>query len=246
MIRMWKRHPVLATSAAFLLLLAGGCIVLTLPGTTRQGINYKVRAYRLPVYVKTIDFLHRHYQYQLLVDRICSMGMSDAQCALAIFDWTHANVPPTPNGWPIVDDHVLNIIIRGHGMADQAADVFVTLAVYAGIPAFFKVVREPGPDRQLVLSFARVDGRWNVFDVERGIAFRNRRGELATVDALVGDPALVDEQTRDLHVADIPYSRFISREQLTPFVVPRPLRATLQQPWPRLRYELRRAVGWEG
>ena len=171
--------------------------------------------------------------------------MSDADCALAIFEWTHTNIPRTPEGWTIVDDHVLNIIIRGHGMADQIADVFVTLAVYAGVPAFFKVLREPGPDRQLVLSFARIDGRWNVFDVERHIAFRNRRGELATVEDLVNDPALVSEQTRGLLVADLPYSAYTSRDQLAPFVVPQPLRATLQQPWPRIRHELLRAVGWE-
>ena len=126
------------------LLVVGGATILTLPTTTRQGINYRVTVYHLPAYVKAIDFLHRHYQQQLLTDRIAGSEKSDVDRVLAIFDWTHTNIPPTPKGWPIVDDHVLNIVIRGHGMSDQIADVFATLSVYAGVPAFFKVIDHPG------------------------------------------------------------------------------------------------------
>jgi hypothetical protein len=246
MTRPWRRHPVATASVAVVAVSAGLYVLLTLPTTTRQGVNYQITSYRIPLYLKAIGFLQRHFEYKRLVETICTGKTTDAERVLAIFDWTHENIPRTPDGWKIVDDHPLNIVIRGHGMDDQIADVFVTLSDYAGVPAFFKVLREPGPNRQLVLSFARIDGRWTVFDVRRHIAFRNRRGELATVDDLVSDTALVDEQANGVRVADVPYARFMSREQLLPFVVPRPLRATLQQPWPRLQHELRRGVGWEG
>lgn len=245
MIPVVGRRRVLWISVTLLLLFAGSCAILTLSLTTRQGVNYRVTAHRIPAYVKTIDFLQRHYQYHLLVSRICAGRPSDVECLLAIFDWTHKNVPPTPDGWTVVDDHVTNIIIRGHGTSDQIADVFATLSVYAGVPAFFKWVKAPGHDTVLVLAFARIDSRWIPFDVEHQIAFKDRQGNLAGVDELVADPALVDAQAAGRLVRGLPYSTFISRQTLVPFVPPSTLRADLQQPWPRLRYELRRAIGWE-
>jgi hypothetical protein len=243
MIRGRKYRRLLGTSAALILLIAGGCMILTLPTTTRQGINYEVTRHRIPLYVKTIDFFQRHYQQQLLASSICEGRPSDVDCVLAIFDWTHRNIPRTPEGWTIVDDHVTNIVIRGHGMSDQIADVFATLSVYAGVPAFFKVLDDPAQPRHLVLAFAQIGGKWIPFDVEQHLVFRNRGGQLASVDELLVDPALIDEQAAGRLVGELPYSRYISAGQLAPFTVPDPLRATLHQPWPRLKYELRRMAG---
>lgn len=231
--------------AASFLLVAGAWVVLMMPTTTRQGVNYRVTAYAIPAYVKALDFVQRHYQYRLIVSRICAGKTSDVDCTIAIFEWTYKSIPRTPPGWPVVDDHPLHVIIRGHGTADQIADVFVTLTDYAGVPAFLKFVSEPAKEQALVLSFAQLQGTWRVFDVANHVAFRRRDGALASVEELTGDPALVDAQ---LHVAlpgGLPYSAFISRERLMPFVVPHPLRADLQQPWFRLRYELRRGAGLE-
>jgi hypothetical protein len=239
-----RRRRLLWIAALLLVLAAASRAILTLPLTTLQGVNYQVRAYRIPAYVKAIDFVQRHYQHDVLASRICEGIAAGADCVLALFDWTHRNIRPTPDGWPVVDDHPINIVIRGHGKSDQIADVFTTLSVYAGVPAFLKFVIEPDQRRVLVLSFAYLGGKWVVFDVERHIAFRNRQGELASVDELAGDPALVDAQTSGLRPADLPYSAFISKQTLLPFVVPAPVRGVLHQPWPRLRYELRRAVGW--
>jgi hypothetical protein len=241
---MATRRWILVT-AALTLLVVGSCAVLTLPTTTRQGVNYRVTVYSLPAYVKVLDFVQRHNQYRLLVSRICRPQMSDLVCTMAVFDWTHTNVPPTPPGWPVVDDHPLHVIIRGHGTADQIADVFVTLTDYAGVPAFFRFVTEPAKKQTLVLSFVRLDGKWVVFDAANHVVFRRRDGALADVHELVDDPGLVDEQMHTTLPEGLPYSAFISRGRLMPFAVPHPLRADMQQPWPRVRYELRRAVGLE-
>lgn len=235
----------MSLTAAVLLFFAGSCAILTLPLTTRQGVNYRVTAYRIPAYVKTIDFLQRHYQYRLLVSRICEGRKSDVDCVMAIFDWTHTNILPTPAGWPIVDDHPLNIVIRGYGKADQMADVFATLSVYAGVPAFFEFVEDPSRRAVLPLAFAHLEGRWIPFDVEHHVVFRDRQGRLASVEDLVTDPAWVDRAGGDVRPSGLPYSTFISAKNLRPFVVPHPLRSELQQPWPRVRYEVRRAVGLE-
>jgi hypothetical protein len=88
-----------------------------------------------------------------------------------------------------------------------------------------------------------LDGKWVPFDVERHIVFRDRHGDLAGVDELVADPALIDAQTQDVSIKGEPYAAFMSEKTLMPFVVTYPLRAEMQQPWPRLRYELWRAIG---
>jgi hypothetical protein len=239
-----RRRRLVWIGALLLVLAVATRAILTLPLTTLQGVDYQVRAHRIPAYVKAIDFVQRHYQHDVLVSRICAGPTAGAGCVLALFDWTHRNIRPTPDGWPVVDDHPINVVIRGHGKSDQIADVFTTLSVYAGVPAFFNFVVEPQRRSALVLSFAHLDGQWVVFDVERHIAFRNRQGELASVDELARDPALVDAQTSGVRPADLPYSAFISKQALLPFAVPVPVRGVLHQPWPRLKYELRRAVGW--
>ena len=97
----------------------------------------------------------------------------------------------------------------------------------------------------LVLAFAYVDGRWVVFDVARQVLFRDRAGVPASVEQLVDNPDWVDQQTAGILPEGLPYSAFISRRTLMPFQAPKTLRPQLQQPWLRLRYEFRRAIGWE-
>jgi hypothetical protein len=221
------------------LAVAASGALLTYPSTTRQGIDFAVTEHRIPLYVKALAFMHRHHQHRLLAARICEGKTSDLERVMAVFDWTHRNIRPTPEGWPIVDDHVIDIAIRGHGLSDQMADLFATLSVYAGVPAFFRVLGDPGHSR-LVVAFALIDGRWVPFDVQRHLVFRNRRGSLASVDDLLDDPALVEEQAQGIRIGDEEYSTLVSRRTLSPFVIPGTLRATLHQPWPRMRYELRR------
>ncbi len=235
-----NRHGLTAL-ATVLVLIGLGSAALLLPTTTLQGVNYKVTTYRIPAYVKTIDFLQRHYQYELLVSRICAGSRSPDECVKALFDWTHRSIRPTPAALPVVDDHPLHIVIRGYGQSDQMADVFVTLAVYAGVPAFLRFFKD-AHGNVLVLSFVRLDGRWVVFDVMNHIAFRRLDGGMADVEDIARDPSLLDEARLP---GDVPYSAFVTRSKLVPFIVPQPLRAELQQPWPRMRYEARRVLGLE-
>ena len=213
---------------------------LAAPMTTHQGVNFQVSTLDIPSYVKAIDFLHRHYQYQLIADRITHGLKSDQERVLAVFDWTRRNIRRTPKDWPIMDDHILHIIIRGHGMSDQLADVFTTLSTYAGIPAFWMFVRGlPEGSPGLVLSFAKVDGAWRVFDVARGVVFSDSRGQLIDVETLLAAPALADSAARPTPPG-LEYAPYV--EHLRPFSVPDPLRAEQQMPWPRLFFEIRHAL----
>lgn len=240
-----QRSRIFWISLALFLLIGTSFVILTLPLTTRQGINYEVTDYSIPAYVKALDFLQRHFQYRQLVSRICSGKASDVECVLAIFDWTHQRIPLTPEGWTVVDDHVSNIVIRGHGGSDQIADVFVTLAGYAGVPAAFRWITHPDGDATLIVAFARLNDKWVMFDVERHLLFHSRDGSFADIQELVADPAQVDAEAGHLLIRGHQYSSYITAATLLPFTVSAPTRAQMQQPWARLKYEVRRAVGLE-
>ena len=237
------------------LVVAGAGVVLlyalSAPATTRQGVNFVVSATRIPRYVKILGFLHRDAQYRLLAGQITEGLAGDEARAIAVFRWTRAHILATPAGWPIVDDHVLHIIIRGHGVDDQMADVFTTLLTYAGVPAFWKPVSQAprasdggakpaGTGPLLILSFAKVDGRWTVFDIAENVIFADAQGRLLDVRALAADPVLAEATAGGVRPGGLSYADYLVR--LRPFTVPGILRAQTQMPWPRVAWEARRVL----
>ena len=195
--------------------------LLAWPATTRQGVDYHVTEKRLPLIIKGMDFLVRDYEYRRLADEVTRGLGTDESKAEALFQWTREHIRPTPLGWPVVDDHISHIIIRGYGESDQMADVFTTLATYAGIPSFWRTVRDASGRQIGLFCFVKIDGRWTVWNVAKGIVFRDNENRLISVEEL---------------------ARNSPWERLAGFTVPEPLRAQAQMPWPRLRSEIRR--GW--
>jgi hypothetical protein len=179
-------------------------------------------------------------QYRFLARDLIKGRSSDRDKVLALFAWTREHIRPTPPGFPVVDDHILHIIIRGYGQDDQMADVFTTLTVYAGIPSFWRVVKVTDGDvrGRVILSFARVGGRWAVFDVARGFVMADASGRLLDVGELTTHPALVQTMVGVEAPAGIPYRRYV--ERLQAFQVPAVLRTQKQMPLPRLAFETRR------
>jgi hypothetical protein len=214
--------------------------LLGFPATTRQGINFQVTQRSLPAGIKAADFIVRDYEYRRLAGEL-TRGAEGAEAKTeALLRWTHANIRPTPPGWPVVDDHISHIIIRGYGQEDQMADVFSTLSTYAGVPSFWKVFDKPSMPARLILSFAKISGRWTVWDVPVGIAFRHPQGGLASVEEVAADPDLIrfagTRAPRRAHW----YLLYLP-EGLAKFSVPQPLRAEKQMPLRRILFELRRA-----
>ena len=218
-------------------------VVANWPVTTRQGVNRDVTIHRLPLYVKAFEFLDRNAQYVQLSQEVAGASSTDEQRLLAAYDFTRRRIRDTPDGWPVVDDHILNIVIRGFGLNDQLSDVCALLATYSGVPAFWSKVKASGTDDGIIFTFASVDGRWVVLDVANGFLFRHRDGHLATPAEVAADPTTRPEGTRTLMIRSTPYTRILDQLRMPP--VPRPLRAELQMPWPRLWYETKRAVGFE-
>ena len=224
--------------AAGAVALAGVAAIALMPTKTTQGIDYDVVTHRMRLYEKGLDFLQRDSSYARLVAEIVPAEAPPEATALALFDWTRQNVRDQPSGFPVIDDHVSHIIIRGYGVADQKADVFTTLATYAGVPAYWTRI---GERPHVVLSLAWIDRRWRVFDVENGIVFRTSAGALAAVDDLAADPALTKSVAADRIYHARPYVSYFAG--FLPPVAPDLLRAEQQMLWPRAMYNTMRLIG---
>ncbi|MFC1699002.1 hypothetical protein ACFL1I_03450 [Candidatus Omnitrophota bacterium] len=163
--------------------------LLNLELTTSQGINYELSTKRIPLYLKAGGFLYRHFSYQQLVKEIIDDAKSDKQKILAIFKWTHENIRQNiPKDYPIVDDHVFNIIIRLYGTHDQSQDVFTALCTYAGFRAFWIAIgTDDVKPMYITVSLVQLDGRWLVFDSFRGNYFLNDKEEIASVEDIRKD-----------------------------------------------------------
>src|SRR5438132_5964216 len=224
LVRVRRRYR--AAALLIVVLAAGFALVANVRVGTKQGVNFEVSEHRLPLYLKTFEFLDRDAQYRQLANEITWGAASDQERSLAVFNWTARRIQPAPQGWPVVDDHILNIIIRGYGTSDQRADVFATLTTYAGVPAFWQKVRAPGTEDGVILTFVRVDGRWVVTDIAHGFMFRNVRGELATAEDLSTSRAILPAAAGSIRIGSTPYSQLLKQLRTPP--IPRPLRAELQ------------------
>lgn len=156
--------------------------ILNIKVTYRQGINYEVRSVQIPLYFKLLTFINRHYSYKLLVERIVNKTDNEKIKVLKLFRWTNENIRKVPEGLPIVDDHALNIIIRGYGTNDQSSDVFSVLCNYAGFESFFTWIPNENKTSRIPLTFVRLNQGWGLFDPYLGNYFINRKGMFALVD----------------------------------------------------------------
>ncbi|RZP28561.1 hypothetical protein EVA25_02980 [bacterium] len=210
--------------------------VATWPVETQQGVNFVVSTHTMPLYLKVFEFIDRSAHYERIISSVTDGLSSDEAIVETLFDWTRINIRDTPEGWTITDDHILNIIIRGHGMSDQQADVLTTLVTYSGVPAFWMALPQDA-EQQVLLSFVLVDGTWRVCDVANGFLFRAENGELASLEQLQARSSLVGRLAERTVIDGVPYTDVLQQVRMpTP---PNPLRAELQMPLKRLVHEIR-------
>lgn len=217
------------------LILALGLAVLNIEVTTRKGINGDVYNIKIPLYLKTLDFLDRHYNYKILTDRIVKGSGSAEERALRILNWTYNNIKRNPKDLPVVDDHPWYIIVRGYGLDDQFQDVFTTLCNHVHLDAFFYKVPLLSDQRKgKVLSFVKFDYGWAVFDAYRGIYFKNAKGDLATVD----DISTGNWKAVSISDEDVPdfYGMFFENLRSVDYNRWKSSRAAIQSPFRRLIY----------
>lgn len=159
------------------------------PTRTRWGVDYVYYSQDLPLFQKAIDFASRDFQTRRLLERIDGSGLSDSATARALFVWTRENVRDVPDGMPIVDDHVFNILVRGYGAPDQQAEAFALLTAYSDLPSSSGLIEVEGAG--YLLTLVEISGEWHPFDVPNGLVFTTRDDELASLPLLLSDTTLV-------------------------------------------------------
>jgi hypothetical protein len=164
--------------------------ILNVRVITRQGVNYQVREIRVPLYLKLLDFIDRHYNYKNLVVNIAGDAKDSSSKVVKILGWVHANVRKNPQELPVIDDHPLNIIIRGYAVADQFEDIFSILCTYAGQPAFFKMFKNR-LGRFYYISFVQIKGRWCPSSAFAGV-YSEKSGAIASVEEIFLDKRLLE------------------------------------------------------
>lgn len=163
-------------------------LILNMDISTRQAINYKVSSIHLPLYLKTLDFFDRHYNYKVLVRRILQNEQDESNKVFKIFEWTLNNLAHQPLALDTVDDHVWHIIIRRYGTTDQFSDVFTTLCNYAGNRAFFVRLVNKKDATHRPFAFVEIQGAWRVFDTYNGIYFvKKDLQDFATIEDLASE-----------------------------------------------------------
>lgn len=222
----------------FIIFLSAGLFaILNLPVTSRQGVNYVVKTTRMPLYIKIIEFLDRDYHYKKLAKRICQGCRSNEEKVLGLFEWTYQNIKrDIPESWPIIDDHVWNIIVRGYGARDQFSDVFTTLCNYAGVDAFYSWVYTQDQKQRIPLSFVEIDSKWVVFDPYHGVYFKVKNDKLVDVEAIRSGSGWTIEALDEKPTID--YAIYLNN--LSPVKEMGLKRANIQSPLNRLLFEIKK------
>lgn len=183
---MKKKNRHFIKASLFTAILLTVAFILNLRVSYYQAINYNVRIVRIPLYLKIIDLFSRHYHYRELVQEITAASKDEEEKAIALFKWIYRNIRKVPADFPVIDDHLWHIIIRGYGTDDQSADVFSTLCNYAGIESFFAwpdlLTKEE--NKKICLSFVKLKGKWCIFDPYRGVYFTDKDGKPAGIEAI--------------------------------------------------------------
>lgn len=217
------------------LLIAGVTVLLNTEVTYQQGVNFEVSSVKIPLYLKILGFFDRHYNYKNLVSKIIKESDNPEERVMKLFNWTYNNIRRVPKGYPVIDDHVWHIIVRGYGTDDQSADVFTTLCNYAGVDAFFDFMYARGDPKVMPFSFVRLDKKWKLFDVYNGVYFVNKSGDLASMDEIQKGEwkvsGISEKESRDVF-----YAGFVERlPSLTNIGLKR---ANIQSPLKRLLFEV--------
>ena len=208
------------------------------PVTTRFGVNYQWSSKTIPLYEKAVEFVSRDIQGRRLAREIASGVSQPRDKALRLFAWVGTNVRRTPPGFPVVDDHLWHVAVRGYGAPDQRTEVYALLATYAGVRASSAMLVKTvdGRPHGLMMAVSEFEHRRWLFDVDNQILFHRPDGMLADIGELVADPAIVARAGGALVVDGIRYVDYF--EHLSDLAVSFD-RIDRQRPLPRLESELR-------
>jgi hypothetical protein len=229
----WQKLFISVVVGVLLLMLVKGALSQSV--VTYKGINYQVSEQSLPRYLKILAFFYRHYEYQNLANHLVGQVSDHNEKIEILFKWVQQHIRPVPEGYPVIDDHIWDIIVRGYGTQDQAADVLAVLSAYSGIPAHFYMLYAPETSQGIGIAFIqRIEGGYGSFDPRADIILRHTDGRLLSIEEIREQPALVEQMTEGRVVlGGQPYSSYFKN---LPQVNARTFsRTTRQMPFKRLK-----------
>lgn len=210
-------------------------VLLNIKVTTRQGIDYSWYSVKIPLYLKTLDFIDRHCNYAELVKRILDGKRTDEERVMRLFEWTIENIKRVPEGLPVVDDHIWYTMIRGYATRDQFCDILATLCNYAKVEALIDSVCAKGKDSCEMFVFVRFSKSWYVFDPYMGVCFKDDYGRFADIGKLKkGEFNAYGLDKKEIQHAD--YSKYF--ENLPTDIKSSLKRSNMQSPLKRVIFEI--------
>ena len=227
----------------YIAFITGLCVILNLPASITVGVDGVYSQVEMPLYVKWTQFLARHYEYGRISREITAGCKAKKEKVLKILGWTHNNIKQDiPEGMPVKDDHILNIIIRGYGTPGQSQDVFTTLCAYSGMRAFWDKFYNRTGKVSYPLSFVKFDGKWHVFDSFRGIYCIKKDGSIATVEDILNKVPVTSNAGPDAgSYRGVPYMEFY--DGIKPINDSKTLRPEKQMPLKRAYFEFKKLLG---
>jgi hypothetical protein len=180
----------IAVAIAVVGLLGGFLIFMVSPDTKVESIGYqyairddisKVPAKETPAgytSLNTQSFFSGKERVKKLALNIVEGQTTELGKAQALLDWVQLHVrPQTSAPTTVITDDYVNIIKRGWGYCDQMAHVFATMATFVGLEAQqLQLFRDDGSSPH-TLAMVKIDGKWRVASIWRGVIPKNSKGE---------------------------------------------------------------------
>jgi transglutaminase-like putative cysteine protease len=222
-------------------MLGGAVVMLQWPVRTRQGWNGQVTERTVPLWLKTLRFLTRDAEYRHLAAQLTRGCRDDEARVMALYAWVRSRVyPGIPDGMPVVDDHVWDIMVRGYGTPDQHADVLATLCAYAGVPAELAFLGPRGGRPFHAVALVWLNGRWCPVDPYYGVIVRHPVGRPASREEILAEPELIERQAPPVTIRGVAYAQLY--RWLPDVRLQDELRPYRHNPFIRIWYELRRGL----
>jgi len=180
----------ISASIAVMGLLGAILIFKVLPDTNVESIGYQYAVREeisnLPTIaapagytsLNTQSFFSGKERVKRLALNIVEGQSTELGKAQALVDWVQLHVrPQTSAPTTVITDDYVNIIKRGWGYCDQMAHVFSTMATYVGLDAQqLQLFRDDGVSPH-TLSMVKIDGKWRIVSIWRGVIPKNAKGE---------------------------------------------------------------------
>ena len=183
------------------------------------GINYQIIEYKIPFFLKLLDFFDRHYNYKNLVNKINANAVTDLEIVLNTARWVSINIKKLPKNVEIVDHHPFTIIERRLGTKDQFNDVMSILLTYSGVESFYTLFN----NKEHPMTLFKIKSYWYIIDPYYGVYFTANNGLFMSIDDLQKNQWIISNlESKNIKFYDIKTifdDRFSSYSEVEKFYI---------------------------